>query len=167
MEWPALRSNHSRAAPPSQAVPQPSQWIRVGVANASVAMCSYSWRVGGPNTRWPEHAGQPPELGARDAVVVELDTTVRERILALDAKRTELEIEGDIYWRTLFPDKDANEELRGVSANSAAFAYCTYTEHADDLVQECLTDAIASASRRHIYLNRSQSGSDAIEVFDT
>ena len=41
--------------------------------------------------------GQPPEPGARDAVAAELDTTVRERILALVAKQKKLEIEGDIY----------------------------------------------------------------------
>ena len=43
--------------------------------------------------------GSRPNLvpGARDVVVVELDTTVRERILALDANRKGLEIEGDIY----------------------------------------------------------------------
>ena len=35
--------------------------------------------------------------GAHDAVVVELDTTIRERILALDAKRAKLLIEGDLH----------------------------------------------------------------------
>ena len=44
----------------------------------------------------------PPEPGARDAVVVELDTTVRERILSLDAKPKQLYIESDIYWRNFF-----------------------------------------------------------------
>ena len=81
----------TRAAPPSQVVPWPSQRIRVGVANASVAMYSDSWGVGGPNTRWPEHAGRkPPEPGARDEVIDELDTTVRECIHVLDAKRAKL-----------------------------------------------------------------------------
>ena len=55
----------------------------------------------GLNTRWPEHAGRkPPEPGARDEVIDELDTTVRECILVLDAKRAKLEIEGDIYLST-------------------------------------------------------------------
>jgi len=54
-----------------------------------------------------------------------------------------------------------------VSANLGAFAYCIYIEHVDELMQECLTDASASAPRRHIYLDRSQPGSDAIKVLGT
>ena len=52
-----------------------------------------------------------------------------------------------------------------MSFNSDAFAYCycEYIEHADDLMQECRTDAIASAPPRHIYLDHQ--GSNAIEVF--
>ena len=110
--------------------------------------------------------GSHPNLvhATQYAVAVELDTTVRERILALVAKQKKLEIEGDIYWRTFFQDEDAEEEER-VSFNSDTFAYCIYIEHVDDLMQECLTDAIASAPRRHIYLD--QQGSNAIEVFGT
>ena len=156
-------SNHSRAAPPSQAVPRPYQQIRVSAANAPVAMCSYSWGVGGPNTQWPEHAGQTPEPGARGAVAFELDTTVRERILALDVTQKKLEIEGDIYWRTFFQDREDEDEER-VSFNSDAFAYCRYIENGDDLMQECLTDAIASAPRRRIYFDHQ--GSIAITVLD-
>jgi len=90
-------------------------------------------------------------------------SSCRERILALDAKQKKLYIEGDIYLRNFIQDKDAEEEPC-VSANSGAFAYCIYIKHVDERMQECLTGAIASAPRRHIYLDRSQPASDAIEV---
>jgi hypothetical protein len=62
-------------------------------------MRAASWGVDGPNLDTLNCV--QPKLDAREAVAAELDTTVRERVLALVAERTEFELASDSKGRLL------------------------------------------------------------------
>ena len=51
-----------------------------------------------------------PKLDAREAVAAKLDTTVRERVLALVVERTEFELAVDIKGRLLTGREEPKED---------------------------------------------------------
>ena len=62
-------------------------------------------------------------------------------------------------------DKDAEEELP-VSGDHDAFAYTIHIEHVEDLENECVRDASASAPWRYIHLDYGRPTIDAIGTLD-
>ena len=76
-------------------------------------------------------------------------------------------IEGDKHWRTFNQDRDDDEDEEQVPSYSGALAYCRYTEHADDLLQECLTETRSPARLDATFISPTRAVMNVIKILGT
>ena len=146
--WPALPFKCTRATPLLLVRPPPGSDIRVSMGGVSVTMRSIVRGVGDLNTQTGTMSNDQDVrlLYAPEALASELDTTVRERILALRVDTAKAEV---------FESDETRLEIKSTHPKTGEEEFvlmCGRTEiklKCDDVaLQQCLANVASSAQRR-------------------
>ena len=162
--WPALPFKCTRATQLLLVRPPPGSDICVSVSGVSVTMRSIAWGVGDLNTQTGTMSNnqdvQP--LYAREALASELDTTVREHILALRVGLMEDEFfeSDETRWEIKSTHPEAGEEEFVLMHGNIEIRVGECDEGA---LRQCLSD-VASSAQRRFDIRLEQQGFEEIRV---